>query len=65
MRPEAENWWKQALEDLDSAKKNLKIKKYYLVAFLSQQAAEKALKALFIELKRRLQPKTHNLIRLG
>lgn len=48
MRKETENWWKQAEEDLDSAQKNLEIKKYYLVAFLSQQAVEKGLKALIL-----------------
>ena len=65
MRPEAELWWKQGLEDLDTAVSNLSTKKYYAAAFFCQQAAEKALKAVYIEAKREQQPKTHNLLDLG
>lgn len=42
---EAERWLRQAKEDLKYAKILLKEKGYYLVCFLSQQIAEKALKA--------------------
>ena len=48
MRKEVEEWWKQALKDLDSAEKNLNIEEFYLTAFLCQQSVEKALKALYI-----------------
>lgn len=50
MRKEALNWWKQALEDLDTARGTLEIKKYYACSFWAQQAAEKALKALYLHL---------------
>ncbi|ATZ61003.2 MAG: hypothetical protein DDT33_01406 [Firmicutes bacterium] len=49
MREEVSNWWKQALRDLESAKNALRYKDYYVSSFLSQQAVEKALKALYIE----------------
>jgi HEPN domain-containing protein len=39
-------WLLQARQDLDDADYNLKGKRYHLVCFLSQQAGEKALKAL-------------------
>jgi HEPN domain-containing protein len=65
MRKEAERWWLQALEDLSAARANLRIGKFYVAAFFSQQAAEKALEALYIETKRRTQPKTHDLTELA
>ncbi len=49
MRNEASNWWKQALKDLETASKNLEIEEYYVTAFFSQQATEKALKALYLD----------------
>ena len=42
---EAKRWLSQAREDLTSAEILLKSERYYLVCFLSQQIAEKALKA--------------------
>lgn len=65
MREEASNWWEQALKDFESAKKNITIEAYYIAAFLSQQAAEKALKALFICKLKDTPGKTHSLLRLG
>jgi HEPN domain-containing protein len=45
---EAWRWLRQADEDLDSARKSADvIAKHYLACFLAQQAAEKALKAVF------------------
>lgn len=41
-------WYQQALEDLLTAEQLFKAQRYYAVAFWSQQAAEKALKALLI-----------------
>ena len=45
--PEAEGrrWLSQAEEDLDSAHLLMRGGKYYLVCFLAQQIAEKAIKA--------------------
>lgn len=65
MRKEVENWWMQAKKDLEAAEKNLKIGEYYLVAFLCQQAVEKALKALYIQKKRQSPGQTHSLTKLA
>lgn len=65
MREEVCNWWEQSLMDLESAKKNLSIESYYVTAFLSQQAAEKALKALYIHKLKDSPGKTHSLLHLG
>ena len=43
---EAKRWIEQAKEDLISAKILLDAKRYYLVCFLAQQIAEKALKSV-------------------
>lgn len=65
MRSEAEGWWEQAGEDLQSARTNLAAERYYVCAFLCQQALEKAFKALWIERFRELPPKTHDLLGLA
>lgn len=65
MREEAFLWLKQANNDLKYAQSNLDAGVYYVCAFLSQQAAEKALKALYIQSKRKVPMKTHNLVELG
>ena len=65
MRNEARLLWEQALEDLKTAEALIEVKRYYASVFFSQQAAEKALKALYIELKRDFPPKTHSLLRLA
>jgi len=64
-RREAEEWWREALKDLEVAEKLLRYGHYNHVAFLSHQAVEKALKALIIEKLRVLPPKIHNLLELG
>lgn len=47
-RDEGLRWLRQAEEDLDAAEKSAQILgKHYLACFLAQQAAEKALKAVF------------------
>ncbi len=64
MREEARLFWEQAIEDLKTAKVLLNNNRFYAAAFFSHQAAEKALKALYIETKREIPPRTHSLIRL-
>jgi HEPN domain-containing protein len=64
MRKEVSRLWEQALEDLDTAKKLIEVEKHYASVFFSEQAAEKALKALFIEKKRRAEF-THDLTELA
>lgn len=65
MRKEVEEWWRQAVKDLDSAQKNLNIEEYHLTAFLCQQSVEKALKALYIHKLKESPGATHSLIFLG
>ncbi len=64
MIEEASRWLKQALRDLEAGQRNFEIGEYYLVAFLAQQAVEKALKALYIH-KFRESTQTHSLVFLG
>jgi|Deesub1362B_J571_1020462.scaffolds.fasta_scaffold39583_2 HEPN domain-containing protein len=64
MREEVANNWAQAQEDLETARILLETERYYASVFFSQQAAEKALKALYVQTKREL-PKTHNLVELA
>lgn len=64
MREEVKNWLKQAQEDLKSAVAVYDIGRYYVAAFLSQQAVEKGLKALYIY-KKKENIVTHNLIELA
>ncbi len=54
----ARKWIQQAVHDLDLAERNLTIEGYDIAAFLSHQAIEKLLKALFI-LEDRPIPKIH------
>jgi HEPN domain-containing protein len=64
MREEIQNWLKQAEKDLRAAKNSLKSGDFEWASFQSQQAAEKALKALFIS-KKRSFPQTHDLVKIG
>lgn len=65
MRTEIQNWLQQALDDFDGAVYNFNGKKYYIAAFLCQQAVEKALKALFLYEKKGEVPQSHSLIYLA
>ncbi|MFA4647432.1 HEPN domain-containing protein [Pyrococcus kukulkanii] len=56
MREEARLLWEQALEDLKTVEVLIDADRYYASVFFSQQAAEKALKALYIEIKKRISP---------
>lgn len=58
------NWIKQAESDLDSARYNLKGKKFDVAAYLCQQVIEKGLKALYLKQKKELW-KTHDLVKLA
>jgi len=46
----AQDWLRQALKDLQHAKNSLKLKDYEWACFAAQQAAEKAVKALYQKL---------------
>ncbi len=65
MRREAEDWLKQAREDLKTAFVNLKNGRYYASVFFSQQAGEKALKASYIDRRRMLPARKHNMVQLS
>jgi HEPN domain-containing protein len=54
MRKKSNRLWEQAQEDLDTAAKLLEIGKYYASVFFSEQAAEKALKVIYLEKRRRM-----------
>ncbi len=64
MREETENWWKQANRDLESAKRIMELGEYHVCAFLSQQAVEKALKALLIDRTGNF-PRIHDVVELS
>lgn len=64
MQKEVSQWWRQAERDILSAEHSLSSGDFYIAAFLSQQAAEKALKALYLQEKKELL-KTHNISRLA
>ncbi len=64
MRRETSRLWEQAWHDLDTAEKLLKVEVYYASVFFAEQAAEKALKALFLEKRKRMEF-THDLIELA
>ncbi|KUO94099.1 MAG: DNA-binding protein [Vulcanisaeta sp. CIS_19] len=65
MREEAEHWFKEALNELELAKRLLELDYLNYTCFHSHQAVEKALKALIIQRLRVIPPKTHNLIELA
>jgi HEPN domain-containing protein len=65
MREDARRLLVQAEHDLDNAGKNLGIGAFEVVAFLCQQAVEKALKAAWMVLLGRSAPFTHNLLELA
>ena len=65
MRKEAKDWLKQAKADMKTAKDCLAAGNYYATAFFGQQAVEKLLKSYFIAKKKKVPPKTHNLLELS
>lgn len=50
LRLDAERWYRQSVDDLDAATALLTAQKYAQACFYAQQAAEKALKAVWIQL---------------
>ncbi len=65
MRPMAEPWWEQAQADLEASRWKIQGNHYDVAAERAQQAAEKALKALYIEQNDALAPYVHDLDQLG
>ena len=58
-------WLKLAHLDLESAQKSLEGDSFLYCLFGCQQALEKLLKALVVEVSRESPPRIHNLIRLA
>jgi HEPN domain-containing protein len=58
-------WWRQAEAELHSAELMLQGGQWYAVFWFSHQAAEKAVKALYIEQSGLPANRIHNLIALG
>lgn len=65
MRKEAERLLRQARRDVENARKIIATGAYEVSAFLSQQAVEKFLKAIWIEKIRKRPPATHSLRELA
>ena len=65
MRHDTLPWWRQAEADLVTADLTLDGGRWYAASWFAQQAAEQALKALYIEKSRKLVPDGHDLERLG
>jgi HEPN domain-containing protein len=59
-----QNWVSLAEYDLAAAEAMLQTRRYLYVAFLSQQAVEKILKACYVKYRASTPPYTHNLLRL-
>jgi HEPN domain-containing protein len=64
MRRESERLWEQAEEDLKTAEALIQADRYYASVFFSEQTAEKALKVVYLERKRR-PAFTHDLVELA
>lgn len=64
-REEVLDWWREAGHNLRQAAKNIEIEEYSVAAFLCHQAAEKALKALYMVKRSQLPPRGHDLLKLG
>lgn len=65
MSPKTAAWWRQATADLEVARFNLSGNHFYAASWFCQQAAEKALKALYIERNNVEAPRIHDLESLG
>ncbi|MEM0024272.1 MAG: HEPN domain-containing protein [Thermofilaceae archaeon] len=64
VRREVELWLRAAGEDLEDAKIALNGGRWFRAAFFSQQAVEKALKALFFVVRREEPPRIHTVTEL-
>jgi HEPN domain-containing protein len=65
MRRETELWWIQGKRDRETAGNCHKAGDYYAAVFFCHQSLEKAFKALIIEKKKEMPPRTHSLLELA
>jgi HEPN domain-containing protein len=61
VRTETGPWWRQAQADLETAEFTLQGGRFYAASVFAQQAAEKAVKAVYIERRQQIPPRTHDL----
>ncbi|PUA31602.1 MAG: hypothetical protein B9J98_05935 [Candidatus Terraquivivens tikiterensis] len=64
LRPEAEDWFYEACVDLEEAKDAFSRGRYNWACFAAQQAAEKALKTMYLVARKKRFPKTNDLVEL-
>jgi HEPN domain-containing protein len=62
MQKSVKEWIDVSKYDLETAKAMLNTERYLYVAFMCQQALEKILKAIYVQEKNELAPRTHNLL---
>ena len=65
MRQETDRWFRQAEEDLETARMLFQGKRYYAASYFAQQAAEKALKAFLFIHQGKPPRRIHDLRELG
>jgi HEPN domain-containing protein len=64
MQKTIQEWIEISEYDLETAVSMLETEKFLYVAFMCQQAIEKILKALYVQKRNELPPRTHNLLYL-
>ena len=65
MKEETKLWVDKAEEDFDNALYNFRGHRYGITAFLCQQALEKIIKAVIVEVVNKRPAKSHDLIKLA
>lgn len=65
MDRDVEYWWRESNESLETAEVLLKSGRYLECAFFCHLAVEKILKALIIDRRGEVPPRTHNLLLLS
>jgi len=65
MRTETERWLRYAGEDVETARVTLAGRRWAATSIHAQQAAEKALKAVWVEARGTPPPRIHDLVRLA
>lgn len=65
MQKEVQDWLEQAKADLKTSKDMITTQNYYARVSFSQQAAEKALKAVLVSKTQEAPPKIHDLLELA
>jgi len=61
MRREVRTWFRQAQEDITSSRKMIEAGRFDWACFIAQQAAEKALKGLYVAEHGKEPPHIHGL----